>query len=204
MACYKRILNELHKILPNKLISLNLNNKFRFVEIDSDIVSKQIGVINMKTDQIELEIVIPSDYPFKPPSVYVYVYNEGLRVSTIKYDKWCGSIIYKSGYYGPIGGGSNCDLFSAWAFCIIRRPELLSYWFSNIPKKDTCLCCESITCGDKWSPRIMMSDILAEYVTKRDFKINSGRLMQRWMDAIFNNDRWVIPDDLILLIVNKL
>ena len=218
MACYKRILHELNKKIPEKMITLDLDNKFTFVALGNDIVSKEIGVINKKTHKQELQLIIPSDYPFKPPSVFVVGETPkppklrsfstiipfaagGLGVSPkIKYDKWGGSIIHKADCYRPVRGEPDCDLFSAWAFSVIRRPRLMDYW-RNIPNKNSCLCCVSITCGGNWSPSITMCDILAEYVVRRDFKINCGRLMQRWIGAIFNNDRWVIPDDLILLIV---
>ena len=66
-----------------------------------------------------------------------------------------------------------------------------------------CLCCESVICGKNWSPAVIMCDILGEYVTRRDFKNNCGRLMQRLISRIFNNDRWIIPDEIIMEIINK-
>ena len=196
MSCYKRILNELKNKIPEKMRDLDLDNKFTFVELGTDIVSKEIGVINKKTDQIELKIVIPPDYPFKPPLVHVMEDVVGFGVSpTIKYDYWSGSIIRR------ITQEPEYDLFLAWTFSVIRRPELIRYWRGIIPNRNDCLCCESITCRNNWSPSIMMSDILCEYVVRRDFKINCGPLTQRWISPIFNNDRWVIPDDLILHII---
>ena len=214
MACYKRILYELHYKIPEKMLALNLNDKFYFIELGNDIVSKEIGVINKKTNLVELKIVIPSDYPFKPPSVFVTNDNNTPPYSTViplyigdshnnKYDKWSVSIIHGNNYHRKRGLGANCDLFSAWAFCIIRRPTLLRYWRGNIPNKKDCLCCQSIICSNNWSPSKILSDILAEYVTRKDFKINCRPLMQRWIGVIFNNDRWVIPDDIIFEIVKR-
>ena len=226
MACYKRILNELNNKIPLKLFDLHLNHLFSFVELNTDIISKEIGVINNKTNQIVLQIIIPSNYPFKSPDVYVAddsftnnnvknitfisnlsnlsIYPSLWISSTIKYSVWSVSIINKHSYYTPQKFRPYCDLFSAWIFCVIRRPLLLHYWRGNIPNIKDCLCCESILCNNTWSPSLMMSDILAEYVTRRDFKINCGLLMQRWICSIFNNDRWIIPDDVILEIVRKL
>ena len=212
MAYYKRILHELHNKIPEKMLDLNLNHKFTFVSLDTDIVSKEYGIVNTKTDLVELKIIIPSDYPFKPPSVFVTKDNHTPPYPTviplsicnfpnIKYDKWSVSIIHGNNPYKNCGLASDCDLFSAWAFSIIRRPTLLRYWHGNIPNKKDCLCCQSIICSNNWSPSKMLSDILAEYVTRRDFKINCRPLMQRWIGVIFNNDRWVIPDDIILKIV---
>ena len=192
MSVNKRILYELHNKIPEKLAELDLVDKFTFVALGSDIISKEIAIINKKTDIIELKIVIPSDYPFKPPFVIV-VGKGGLH--NIKYDYWSGAIMRR------VTQEPEYDLFIAWAFSVIRRPELIRYWRDSIPNWHDCLCCKSITCANNWSPSIMMSDILGEYVVIRDFKINCGRLMQRWIGQIFNNDRWIIPDDLILHII---
>ena len=189
MARFKRILNELNKKIPEKLELLELDNKFQFAQLDYDIVPSKIGIINNKTNNIELEIIIPTDYPFKSPNVLVqkHIQNFG------GYSKWLSTIIYRK----------NCDLFTAWIFSIIRRPKLSIYW-KAVPNKNTCLCCESICCSNNWSPGHSMCDILAEYVIYRDFNINTGALMQRWIAPIFNNDRWCLPDDIILLIIKNL
>ena len=211
MACYKRILHELHNKIPEKMLDLNLNDKFKFVSLDTDIVSKEFGVVNTKTGLVELKIIIPSDYPFKPPSVFVTKDNHMPPYPTqiplsigdspnINYHKWCVSILHNN-YNKKPGIKDISNIFAAWAFCIIRRPTLFCYWYGNIPNKKDCLCCQSIICSNNWSPSYSMSDILAEYVTRSDFKINCAPLMQRWIGAIFNNDRWVIPDDIILKIV---
>ena len=51
MTSRKRILNELHDKIPKKLDMLNLDTKFRFVELGMDtVISREIGVINKKTN----------------------------------------------------------------------------------------------------------------------------------------------------------
>ena len=219
MACYKRILYELHNQIPEKMLHLNFNDKFYFIALGNDIVSKQIGVINKKTNLVELKIVISSHYPFQPPSVFVTndndnaSHNHVLSYSTvipltiaspptIKYNKWCVSILHNN-YDKKCAINSMSNIFLAWAFCIIKRPLLFRYWYGNIPNINNCLFCQSIMSSNNWCSHVMMIDILAEYVTRRDFKINCAPLMQRWISPIFNNNIWVIPDDIILEIVKR-
>ena len=226
MACYKRILNEFNNKIPQKLVDLDLSEKFKFVSLDTDIVSKTIGVINNNSnsnsnnsnsnnsnsnrniynefhkyednDTIELVFNLPSDYPFKAPTIGV---RSG-RLNDMNYQKWLSAIIdnrqcgHCRNYYKP-------DLFLAWAFSVILRPNLSSYWRGLIPTEKTCLCCETVLCASFWNPSIMMSDVLAEYITRRDFKIYTGELMQRYIQPIFTNDRWQLPDEIILEIVSK-
>ena len=62
----KRILNELHNIIPNKLLENKLFDKFYFVEIGNDIICRDIGIINKKNDTMEITFNISNSYPFKP------------------------------------------------------------------------------------------------------------------------------------------
>ena len=191
MAFYKRVLNELNNKIPHKMSSINLANKFTFVSLDTDIVSKKFGIVNNYSNKIELQLTIPSEYPFKPPNVLV-LNNDQM----INYDRWSVDIINKKNI--------TCNLFYAWAFSVIRRPNLLHFWHQNIPNLKECLCCQSLISCNNWIPSRILCDILAEYVTRRDFKNNCKPLLQRLINPIFDNDKWVIPDDIILLIISKL
>ena len=215
MACYKRILGEFNTVIPNKLIEYDLADKFKFVALDTDIISKRIGVINKnaridssnmvtynqfhktsETDVIELELNISSSYPFHAPNVLV---RNGCDRKT-EYIKWCSNIINKANNKNYL---DNNKLFNAWAFTIIKYPKL--YFFANtIPTNKTCLCCESIICADRWCPSMKLSDILCEYVVRRNFQIYLGNLIQRWISSIFHNDKWNLPEEIICEIIKWL
>ena len=68
----KRILNELHNKIPKDLILKNLDKRFLFIELGNDIICKEIGIINKKTNNLIIKIIIPNDYPFKSCNVFLY------------------------------------------------------------------------------------------------------------------------------------
>ena len=65
-----------------------------------------------------------------------------------------------------------------------------------------CLCCNNFTCPAQWSPSITMGHLICEYVTRNDFKVYCGKLQQKSIISIFNNEKWCIPDDIIMYIIN--
>ena len=189
----KRILNELHNIIPNKLLENNIFDKFYFVEIGNHIICREIGVINKKNDTMIIKFNIGDSYPFKSPNVYVCEYN--LEVS---YLRWLSKLI---NYNNNISSLQEKN-FNAWVFSIIRWPLFKNYL--KFPQRDTCYCCESIICTNKWAPSLLLSNILFEYIISKQFLINSGNLNQRLIDNIFKNDNWYLPNDIILHILQFL
>ena len=197
----KRIHNEM-KRFPQTMATLNMNASL--YELDGYDFNPpcHFGVFNK--DKKLLQLTIPSEYPFKPPKVSI-MNKDKLE----NYDQWSRNI-YDG--FGPksfrISSNSffnDCDFFLAWAFSLIYKPQLAPYWkFIPSKKNDHCLCCESITCSNNWSPSKTISDILMEFIARRNFSINCSPLMQRWIKPIFDNDRWSLPEDVILLIIDSL
>ena len=186
----KRILNELHNIIPNKLLENKLFDKFYFVEIGNDIICRDIGIINKKNDTMEITFNISNSYPFKPPKVTVCNYMEN-----VCYLRWLSKLI---NYKGDISSLQEKN-FNAWIFSIIRWPQ-----FKNdltFPKRGTCYCCESILCSNKWSPSVLLCNVLFEYIIAKQFLIFSSNLNQRQINNIFKNDNWNLPNDIILHII---
>lgn len=189
----KRILNELHNKIPIKLIELNLYDKFYIIESGNDIICRNIIVINKNTNQIELKIYIPNDYPFRSPVVNICIYDmSNSFIREERYDSWSSNIIK---FYDD-----NTEISLAWVFSNIRRPELIKYWYNTMPEKKMCLCCKGITCSNNWYPSLTMADILAEYVIRKEFSINKKKLHMKIIHRIFNNDNWIIPHDIIFYI----
>ena len=190
----KRILNELNNKIPEKLEELDLYNKFYFAQLDYHIIPNEIGIINKLTNEIELKLIIPQYYPFKPPAVYIESNNANNNANN-NYNMWLSRILYKP-FNKKMSNLQTEDIFLAWIFSVIRRPKLAYIW-GNIPTMNTCLCCNSITCSDKWIPSNMLTSILVEYITHNDLRVNCKPLMNRYISSIFKNDRWVIPDDIL-------
>lgn len=184
----KRILNELHNIIPQKLLDNNLYNKFYFIEIGNNIICREIGVINNKTGNLEINFYINDNYPFNPPSINLY-FNK----YKISYSSWLSLIIdYKNYQYDKYA--------NAWIFSIIRWPMLRKYL--KYPKKGICYCCESISCYNKWYPGCNLSDILLEYIIIKQFNIYTNYLNQKCINSIFYNEKWSLSQDLIFHILS--
>ena len=194
----KRILNELHNKIPQDLILKNLDKRFLFIELGNDIICKEIGIINNKTNNLIIKIIIPNDYPFKPYNVFLLDNYYNLE----SYDKWSSKLInYKILDQNIINKQQFLDnIFYQWAFASIRYPLLKKYL--NIPYQGICYCCESIICSDKWSPSYTMTDVLCEYIIRKQFLIYGNSLNLRIINSIFSNNKWYIPNDVICHIIS--
>ena len=189
----KRILNELHNIIPNKLLENNIFDKFYFVEIGNDIICRDIGIINKKNETMVIKFNIGDSYPFKPPKVTVCN-----NIAHICYLRWLSKLI---DYKGDISSLQEKN-FNSWIFSIIYWPQLKNYL--KFPQRGICYCCESISCPNKWSPSSLLTDILFEYIISKQFLVYSSNLNQRLINNIFKNDNWNLPNDVILHIIEFL
>ena len=190
----RRILNELHNAVPNKLLNTELYDNFSFVEIGNHIICREIGVINNKSGVIELKFNIDDNYPFKPPKVFI----AGMR-EDIFYLSWLSKIV---NYNNPNISSIQEINHNAWIFSIIKWPLLKKYL--KYPGKGICYCCESIICTNQWSPRELLCNILFEYIISKQFLIYSSNLNQRQINNIFKNEKWNIPNDIIEHIIEFL
>lgn len=193
MSSNKRINNELRRFSEAVKMNYDIDAEcWEFKLCDSSPI-RQVGIFLNKNMIARLDLT--KDYPFKPPIVYVANTNNLLE----QYSNWSAQIlISKEGDLHP-------DYILAWAFSIINNPKLVVGW-DFIPTNDCnrCLCCESITCQGNWFACCRFSNIFIEYLARRYFVNNCSKLRQRLIKPIFNNDMWVLPDEIILYIVEIL
>ena len=190
----KRILNELHNIIPKKLLENNIYELFTFVEIGNDIICRDIGLINNLSGTIEIKFLLNNSYPFKSPNVYILMNNQ-----YVLYSNWLVNAINYKNFNTLCVAEKN---YNAWIFAIIRWPLFKKYL--KFPRKGICYCCESIICSRKWSPSLTLADILFEYIIIKQFYIYSRNSNQRIINSIFYNDKWKISNDIIEHIITFL
>lgn len=192
----KRILKELHTIIPDKLIETDIFDKFYFIEIGNHIICREIGVINKKNNNMEIRFTIDNCYPFKPPKVFVCNNKQD-----ICYLRWLSKIVDYKKY--DISNLNFLNLieknFNAWVFSIIKWPLFKNYL--KFPDKGICYCCESIICNNQWSPCLSLYNLLFEYIICNQFFIYSTDLNQKLINTIFKNEKWIIPNDIIQYII---
>ena len=195
MTSIRRINNELKKF-SDTINNFNINAECCKIHNQLYIEDNLLTTIGIYINEnMIIKIDINKDYPFKPPNVYV----ETIKNNFEQYDRWSSKIIDIS------VKSTTPDYLLAWIFTIINNPKLSVGWdFIPTNKCKKCLCCESIICTNNWHPGIQISNIFIEYICRRKFVNNCSKIRQRLMKSIFENDRWTIPDDIILYIVQIL
>ena len=197
----KRLNREVMKVFPDKMRESSL--PYELAHFDSEKASNVIAELSIENSQPKLgrrqvlHMSIPAEYPFRPPTVWV-----PHTFANKRYDRWSVDLI------GTLVSASNktaCNPFLAWAFSIIEMP-LYAHGWRHIPFQFplNCLCCESITCSSNWSPSLIIADILVEYLARNKFALYCSPLWQKRILPIFNNDRWTLPDDIVLSIIRYL
>jgi len=189
----KRIINEVNKNFPATMEKYDLS--FSLCYVNSETIPNALVICNVH-GRVIFRINCSDYYPFKAPMILINAEPEtgtcSLSDNFMSYNYWLRNIIKPS----------TTNYFNAWFFTILAYPQLKSRW-STAPEssfKNSCLCCNSTTCSHNWHPSITIGDIFLEYFIRRKFKSLCSPLMQRYINSIFDNDRWSLPDDIILLI----
>ena len=224
MSCDKRLNNEFSEKVISRYYLFNPDEwgKSRFSlifdndksDISNEFYKNRYILVNGKTGFFEICLYINYEYPFKAPHVefapgiidkfnLISLQNNGLNPSiyvrpTNKYSKWC-SICLKDSKI------ENLVIKRAWFFTLILYKDVANAW-QICPDKDVCLCCQSIICGKNWSPAYTMYDVCNEYILRKTFYIFTSKLIQKRIVSLFknlfSNERWEIPEDLILHILS--
>lgn len=186
----KRILRELN-LLKELLIQHKIN--FSVYQIGHTDIIEKMGLF-FKNDLL-LEINLNKNYPFRAPNLMIPYYNN----SYIKYELWCSKIINQNNYKLSLNE-YNQKLLDAYIFTCINIP-LANKYFNDVPNNKTCLCCNSLTCGHKWSPSSRIFDLLIEFICVKKFETYLKPYTYRLITKIFNNEKWIITDDILLYII---
>ena len=208
MSHQKRIFNELHKRIPEEMKKLGLEKNYIICEDGKELIPNVLYAINLLTANIELIFNIEKSFPFKPPLVVVRenkLKNNKNIYYEETYERWSSGLVnfYRNNTFKYDDKNFirlNKIYKNAYIFSIIKNPKLIKYWNKKEFNINRCLCCESITCGNKWAPNIFLSDLLGEYLTRKYFKTYCSSLNQRIINKIFCNDKWDLSDDIINLI----
>ena len=190
---HKRITKELSDIIPNRFSVQNLH--YEAIRTDNAIPSELtiVDVINNNSKITILQIQVPNNYPFKPPSVTYFQYNNHMS-----YNKLLGTYSTNQKY------GVNV-LFAALFFSLCYNPHLYKTTiFRELLAKNTCFCCSSITCSNNWHPGLVLSDIVKEYSLCKIFKKYRSHVYLRIFDNLFHKKDCNFPDDIIIMILEKL
>jgi len=204
----KRISREL--ILFDESIKKHKLN-FSISQIGYEPTINKVGLFS-KNNVLLLEIILNTSYPFKAPNLIIPSVNKRYTnpetyyfdYTYTKYAMWCSKIIKQ-----PNNRLSSIDynekecnekLLNAYIFTYIRNP-LASKFLSFIPSNTTCLCCQSLTCGHKWSPSCKIFDLCIEFLSIKTFETYLKPQTYRQITKIFNNDRWIIPEEIQLHIL---
>ena len=184
----KRIIKELTKTFPQNVKQNNLDYTLAVRETIGN-KSNHINNIYLYSDKYNCKISmhLKDDYPFKPPSIF-------LNDANYSYTYWCSKIL---------DGKDNYSIFISYIFSCMNM-KVLTGIKKIVPDNKTCLCCESVLCSNNWKPDIHIFMIFNEYVFKNNMKKYLKPIYRVYFEKLFRNDKWDLPDDILLHIINFL
>jgi hypothetical protein len=174
------------ELYPNNLNKFFINTNIQLYISNYD--NEDHHFLEIKTnDTFFLTLKIPKSYPFEPYSVNNNFYiNNNQRVS---YYKYINNICTNS---------KKCDY------------EILNFFYKNLygldnkylkNKKNTCYCCESITCKNNWNPAFTLNDFIIEYLEIKFIEKYSTKSKYELLENLYANIFLQLPDDIKNLIL---
>lgn len=198
MSSIKRITNEMDRKFPKNILDLFTHYNLSFLSHDtdftnSDYITLSVDVYNTYCSRFKqlFTINLNNTYPFTAPFPWI-----NTKYSYKSYNKWCVDItstINKRHFL------SSTNILIASFFSIDMNTTLYKK-FNNISLNLPihCLCCKSITCPQIWNPKYNIKDIIEEYMFNKKFLFFSSPIGLKLIMPIFYNERWNIPDDILL------
>ncbi len=202
MLAIKRINNEINRKFPKNILDLYTSYNLSFLSYDtdftnSDYITLSVDIYNTYCSSFKqlFTINLYKTYPFTPPRPLI-----NTKYGNKNYNRWCGDItntINKRLFL------SSTNILIASFFSIDMNTTLYKK-FKNTPVKFpinfpiSCLCCESITCPGKWNPGCQIKHVIEEYMFNKKFLFFTSHIGLKLIMPIFYNERWNIPDDILL------
>ena len=188
----KRVLRELSKTFPDNIEKHDLDYCVA-VNSDESTINSNIGNISslsISSDKYNCRVILnlKPDYPFKPPTIINYSGNGE------SYSYWCSRILNRKDDYSIL----ISYVFSCFSMKTIQGIP------KTVPDKNVCLCCESLTCGYKWSPAQNIFTVFNECVFRKNIEKYLDAMYTEYFNEIFKNSKWTIPDEVILHILEFL
>jgi ubiquitin-protein ligase len=131
-----------------------------------------------------MKIIIPKNYPFKPPEIFIRIKNTTLKVGDLILE----DTVDKNYLYTI----HNCHLPRIQRF--VKNIQEKTNSEDKIP---TCLKCRSSFAHDNWSPAFQMKHIFDE-ITKNN-KLKRRVIIEIGLEDIFNKYK-KLPEELMKLI----
>ncbi len=164
-------------------------------------------IVNKNNKKIAL-FEITSEYPHKPPIVFIYTNDDDRGYTT--YLNWSlkkGQIMRNFLFTNQI---DKSTLFLLWFFIINKNFYILEgIKLKNIQdftlepfNSNYCFCCSTIVCLKKWVPSINIIDIIQEILLRNDLFNLCNQNGIRYISSIFNNNKWCLPEDIIYHILS--
>jgi len=214
MAALKRLKNEQKNYEKSRI---NNYYEFNFFSggwegcYDIKVQERLPEVYIMKNNKIKALFEIPSDYPFKPPKIYM---NKSDKYLSCKRDETYINWSYKKGVKmnEEIKNHDikNYDLLNIWFFIInknyllFREKDINNLSDFCLSTPFPCFCCSTILCSNKWSPSIKITDIVFELIIREELFNLCKKEGLRYIYSIFHNERWNLNEDIIWIILNFL
>tara|TARA_E500000178_G_C16996575_1_gene743494 strand:+ start:1282 stop:1869 length:588 start_codon:yes stop_codon:yes gene_type:complete len=169
--------NSLKKFFINTTIQLYITNYANEDQYFLEIKANDIFLLTLE---------IPKCYPFEPYSIYNIFYNNN-RITS--YHKYINNICTNS---------KKCDYEILDFFYKILYGKENKY-LKN--KKNTCYCCESLTCKSNWNPAFTLNDIVVEYLEIKFIEKYSIKRKYELLENLYVNLFLQLPDDIKNLIL---
>lgn len=179
----KRLSREIDKTFPELVEKYNTDYRLSITDYSENSIS-----ISSNRYNCNVILQLPPQYPFKPPKIILS------NLSNQSYEYWCSKILNKKDDY---------TIFKGSVLTYIAMPTLLGITKKPLDNK-MCLCCESITCQSRWSPAHNIFTVFNECVYYKNIEHYLQPKYIRFFDHLFKNERWCLPDDIILTIIEFL